>query len=189
MCIRDRQDPAAPQPQIISIAETTVGPDTVVIVDSVSEATIVPAGLLAPAPLAPADPAGPLPVPATAVPVPAASAVPAAVVVVPAADPAVPAAVVTAVAVPGVAAPDGTVAAAGPAPEGVPHLPSPDSPPPGTSTDPGQAGNPNVSYIKDLWHALQNEEIDRNELLLALAQRPFSGQPPVDAAAPAPAPN
>jgi hypothetical protein len=90
-------------------------------------------------------------------------------------------AVPAAAAVPAVAAPDGTVVAAG-LPDGVPHLPSPDSPPPGTSTDPGQAGNPNVSYMKDLWHALQNEEIDRNELLLALSQRSFTGQIPLDAA-------
>jgi hypothetical protein len=109
--------------------------------------------------------------------------------VVPAADPALPAAVVPAVAVPAGPAPDGTVVVAGPAPEGVPHLPSPDSPPPGTSTDPGQAGNPNVSYIKELWNALQNEEIDRNDLLLALAQRSFTAPVPGDAApAPAPAP-
>ena len=180
------QDPAAPEPQIISIADTIVDPDEVVTVDAVPAATIVQAGLMAPAPLAPADPA----VPTTDVPVPAAPADPAAVVVVvPAADPAVPAAVVPAVAVPAGPAPDGTIVAAGPAPEGVPHLPSPENPPPGTSTDPGQAGNANVSYIKELWHALQDEEIDRNDLLLALAQRSFTAPVPGDAApAPAPAP-
>ena len=184
------QDPAAPELQIISIADTTVGPDQIVTVDAltaVPAATAVQAELLSPAPLAPADPAVPPPVPTTAVPVPAAPADPA-VVVVPAAAPAVPPAVVPAVAAPAVAAPGGTIVAAGPAPDGVPHLPSPDNPPPGTSTDPGQAGNPNVSYIKELWRALQDEEIDRNDLLLALAQRSFTAPIPGDAATPAPAP-
>lgn len=139
--------------------------------------------MIAPAPMAPADPAVPPAVPTTPVPAPAAPADPAAVVV-PAAAPAEPATVAPAAA-PGTPAPDGTVVAAGP--EGVPHLPSPDSPPPGTSTDPGQAGNPNVSYMRELWHALKNEEIDRNDLLLALAQRSFTAPIPGDAA-PAPAP-
>lgn len=177
------QDPAAPEPEIISIADTTVGPDQVVIAEAVmpsSAATMVQASLTAPAPMAPADPAVPPAVPETPVPAAAVPADPAAVVV-PAATSAEPATVVPASA----PAPDGTVVAAGP--EGVPHLPSPDSPPPGTSTDPGQAGNPNVSYMRELWHALKNEEIDRNDLLLALAQRSFTAPIPGDAA-PAPAP-
>jgi len=71
-----------------------------------------------------------------------------------------------------------TVAAAAPA-NGVPHLPSPDSPPPGTSDEPvGQDTNPNVSYLKDLWHAVQNQEIDRSDLLLALTQRSFTAPLP-----------
>ena len=71
-----------------------------------------------------------------------------------------------------------TVAAAAPA-NGVPHLPSPDSPPPGTSDEPvGQDPNPNVSYLKDLWHAVQNQEIDRSDLLLALTQRSFTAPLP-----------
>ena len=84
---------------------------------------------------------------------------------------------------------------------GVPHLPSPDNPPPGTSDDPlGQTESANVSYLKDLWHALQNEEITRSDLILALAQRNFNtpvpndvpAMPPAEgtapAAVPAPAP-
>jgi hypothetical protein len=87
------------------------------------------------------------------------------------------------------AAPGETVVAAGQLQEGVQHLPSPDSPPPGTTTDPGAPPtNPNVSYLKDLWHALQNDQIDRDELLLALAQRSFTGQIPAATPAPAPAP-
>jgi len=71
--------------------------------------------------------------------------------------------------------------------DGVQHLPSPQAPPPGTSTDPAQAGNPNVSYLKELWHAVQNQEIDKNDLILALAQRSFTGPIPGDAT-PEPAP-
>lgn len=41
--------------------------------------------------------------------------------------------------------------------------------------------------MRELWHALKNEEIDRNDLLLALAQRSFTAPIPGDAA-PAPAP-
>jgi hypothetical protein len=75
---------------------------------------------------------------------------------------------------------DGTTAVTAAAPaDGVPHLPSPDSPPPGTSDEPvGPDTNPNVSYLKDLWHAVQNQEIDRSDLLLALTQRSFTAPLP-----------
>lgn len=155
--------PGAPAPEIISIADTN------------PSATVVQASMLTPAPLAPADPAVPPVVPTTPIVAPDP---PAPATVVPAAAPGTPAAA------PGTPAPDGTVVA-GAAPEGVPHLPSPDSPPPGTSTDPSQAGNPNVSYLKELWHALKDQEIDRNDLLLALAQRSFTSPVPADGAVPA----
>ncbi len=178
--------PAAPQPEIISIGNPTVAPDQVVTIDAVAStpvATIVQAGLIGPAPQAPADPALPPVAPTTVVPVPADPAAPApAAIAAPAAvaapapgDPAAPAP----------AAPQ--VVAAG-LQDGVQHLPSPDAPPPGTSTDPGQAGNPNVGYLKELWHAVQNQQIDKNDLLLALAQRSFTSPIPADAATPAPAP-
>lgn len=72
-----------------------------------------------------------------------------------------------------------TVQAAGtevtpPPPDGVPHLASPDALPPGSTLDPSvMAGeSPNVSYLKDLWHAVQNQEISGKEaLLLGVAQR------------------
>ncbi len=154
-----RQDPSAPAPQIISIGNSTEDP----------AATVVDAARIVPAPLTPADPALPPVAPTTAAPADPVAVVPAAA--------------------PGDAAPAVVPASAtGAPPEGVPHLPSPDAPPPGTSTDPSQAANPNVSYVKELWHALQNQEIDRNDLLLALAQRSFTGPIPVDAATPAPAP-
>jgi hypothetical protein len=159
------QDPSAPAPTIISIGESTVDP----------AAIVIDAARILPGPLAPADPALPPVVTDSVVVVAPAAAPTDAAVVVPAAVQGDPAAVVPA-------------AASATPPEGVPHLPSPDAPPPGTSTDPGQAANPNVSYVKELWHALQNQQIDRNDLLLALAQRSFTGPVPVDGATPAPAP-
>jgi resuscitation-promoting factor RpfA len=47
-------------------------------------------------------------------------------------------------------------------PNGMPHLASPDAPPPGSTMDPNAAGpgdSPNVSYLKDLWQAVQNHDI------------------------------
>ncbi|OBG86438.1 hypothetical protein A5699_21875 [Mycobacterium sp. E802] len=94
-----------------------------------------------------------------------------------------------------------------PAPEGVPHLASPEALPPGSTMDPTGQGTetPNLSYLKDLWHAVQNQEISGKEaLILGLAQRgmntpvpnqiqgpnvPLSpGAPPAAGAPAAPAP-
>lgn len=127
-------------------------------------------------------------------------------------DPAAPPAPV--IVVPAPEAP--TVQAAGtdappPPPVGVPHLASPDALPPGATMDPGVMGDdsPNVSYLKDIWQAVQNHEISGKEaLLLGIAQRgmntPYPDQapgpnvpitpgdpalpPPPAPAAPAPAP-
>ncbi len=70
-------------------------------------------------------------------------------------------------------------------PNGTPHLASPDALPPGSTMDPSvMAGeSPNVSYLRDLWHAVQNQEISGKEaLLLGLAQRgmdtPYPNQAP-----------
>lgn len=85
-------------------------------------------------------------------------------------------------------------------PEGVPHLPSPDALPPGSTMDPAARGNesPNVSYLKDLWQAVQNHEVSAKEaLIMGLAQRgmntPYPEQPagpnvPRSPGDPAPAP-
>jgi hypothetical protein len=116
----------------------------------------------------------------------------------PATDPAVPPVLPTTPAPAAAPAPaaDGTTAvASGQLPDGVPHLTSPDNPPPGTSTEPvGPQSGPNVSYLKELWHAVQTQEISRNDALLALTQRPMTtpvtndprmGALPGDPAAPA----
>ena len=63
---------------------------------------------------------------------------------------------------------------------GVPHLASPDSLPPGSTMDPSVMGGdgPNVSYLKDLFHAVQNQEISGKEaLLMGLAQRGMRAPP------------
>jgi hypothetical protein len=88
-------------------------------------------------------------------------------------------------------------------PDGVPHLASPQNLPPGTTADPAQlAGqSPNVTYLKELWHAIQTQNVSGKDALLALTQRPLTspdtpGGPPPNlpvapadpAAAPAPAP-
>ncbi|WP_313672979.1 transglycosylase family protein [Mycolicibacterium sp.] len=164
------QIPTAPQLEIITIADT-----------GSADATVIQASMSSPPPLAPADPAVPPIVPTTPVPAPPAPA-----------DAAAPPAVAPAAAqlpAPGEAP---TVVAAAAPQDGVPHLPSPTNLPPGTTTDPVGMSNPNVSYLRELWRAVQNNDIDKNDLLLALAQRSFTGPIPVDtppgAPAPAPAP-
>lgn len=82
---------------------------------------------------------------------------------------------------------------------GVPHLASPQNLPPGTTGDRAQAGtdSPNVFYLKEIWHAIQTQDITGKDALLALTQRPLTtpdapgGQAPnlpVDPGAPAPLP-
>jgi hypothetical protein len=84
---------------------------------------------------------------------------------------------------------------------GVPHLPSPDNLPPGTTEDPtGPPQGHGLSYLRDLWHAVQTQDVSGGDALLLLTQRPMdanamptNGLPtgpqtaaPVDPAAPAP---
>lgn len=75
--------------------------------------------------------------------------------------------------------------AAPPAP--VQHLASPDSLPVGTTMDPvtGGADSPNTSYLKDLWQAVQNQEISGKEaLILGLSQRGMNTPIPQQAPGP-----
>jgi hypothetical protein len=195
---------SGPTPRDISMVTAQAPADEPA--DAPAEEPAVPLDTALPeVPLVPADTAAPQDLAAAPIPVPPAPVPPAPVLP----DPVLPA--------PAAPAPDATIIQAGLAPAlapvlptdpavaapaatapvagdtvvaaGVPHLPSPDNPPPGTSTEPvGPTGNPNVSYLRDLWHALQNKEIDREDLLLALAQRSFTGPIPADGTAPAPVP-
>jgi hypothetical protein len=77
-------------------------------------------------------------------------------------------------------APDGTVqASAGTLPvppDGMQHLSSPENLPPGTTeTPPEQSGG---SYLRDLWHAYQTQEISGRDALLLLSQRPMEQSAP-----------
>jgi resuscitation-promoting factor RpfA len=153
--------------------------------------------LHAPAPLEPVLP--PLPPAPPAPPAPGADAAPAP-------DPLAP---LNAVNIPGPAVDAANQAITNPAaalpamPDGVPHLPSPENLPPGSTMDPSATGGdgPNVSYLKDLWQAVQDHDISGKEaLIMGLAQRgmntPYPQQgpgpnvpvtpPPADPAAPPP---
>jgi resuscitation-promoting factor RpfA len=136
-------------------------------------------------PLPPAPPAPPAP------PVPGAVAAP---------DPLAP---LNAVNIPGPAYDAANQAMTDPTlsalPDGIPHLPSPDALPPGSTMDPAATGgeSPNVSYLKDLWQAVQNHDISGKEaLIMGLGQRgmntPYPEQPPgpnVPVTPPPPAPD
>ncbi len=154
--------------------------------------------LRAPAPLDPVLP--PFPPAPPAPPAPGA-------VAAPAPDPLAP---LNAVNIPGPAYDTANQAMTDPAaalptlPDGVPHLASPDSLPPGSTMDPAATAgdSPNVSYLKDLWQAVQNHDISGKEaLIMGLSQRgmntpypeqapgpnvPVTPPPPADPAAPPP---
>ena len=54
---------------------------------------------------------------------------------------------------------------------------------PGTTTEPGtDSAHPNLTYVRELWHAVQTQEISGNDMLLALSQRSLAGPAPVDGA-------
>jgi hypothetical protein len=124
--------------------------------------------LHADAPLQPAPALPPVP------PAPPAPAAPA-VVAAPAPDPLAP---INAVDLPQPAVDAANQAVSGelPVPAEVPHLSSPDNLNPGTTTD--RAGvtdsSPNVSYLKEIWHAIQTQDVSGTDALLALTQRPLT---------------
>ncbi len=76
-------------------------------------------------------------------------------------------------------APEGTIqaTAADPAtpPDGVPHLSSPENLPPGTTDVPPDGGQPRtLGYLRDLWHAVQTQDVSGRDALLLLTQRPMN---------------
>ena len=66
------------------------------------------------------------------------------------------------------------------APAEVPHQASPQNLPTGTTLDESQlpAQSANVTYLKELWHAIQTQDITGKDALLALTQRPMSTPEP-----------
>lgn len=162
--------PAAPQPQITDVATQDAQPAAAPVIDTAlqmpapqapalpdEQTVVIEATSIHALPLAPADPAVPPVLPTTPAPVPA-----------PADSAAAP-----------VAAGTNVDASAQPGgvqlPDGVPHLSSPDNPPPGTTDVPvGSQSGPNVTYLKELWHAIQTQQVSRGDALLALTQRPLN---------------
>jgi hypothetical protein len=72
------------------------------------------------------------------------------------------------------------------APAEVPHLSSPQNLPPGTTDIPVNEG-PRTSYLRGIWHAIQDQDLTWKDGLLMLAQRPMdagSAPPPGVAAGP-----
>ena len=66
-------------------------------------------------------------------------------------------------------------------PDGIPHLVSPENLPMGTTMDASVIPNsnqPNVTYLKELWHAIQTQDITGGDALLALTQRPLTTPAP-----------
>ncbi|ULE35346.1 transglycosylase family protein [Mycobacterium sp. IDR2000157661] len=88
------------------------------------------------------------------------------------------------------------LAAPAPGSDATPHLVSPQNLPPGTTVDRAAVAgeSPNVSYLKEIWHAIQTQDITGKDALLALTQRPLTtpdapgGQAPILPGEPAPAP-
>ena len=129
--------------------------------------------LHADAPLQPAPPLPPAPpVPAPPPPAPPAPGAPVAVAAAPAPDPLAP-----------IDVPQGAMDAANqavsgelPVPAEVPHLSSPENLNPGTTIDRGAVttDSPNVSYLKEIWHAIQTQDVTGKDALLALTQRPLT---------------
>src|SRR5271165_1910629 len=72
--------------------------------------------------------------------------------------------------------------------DGMPHLSSPDNLPPGTTdTPPGPGQGHSLSYLRELWQALQNQDIDRKDAaILLLTQRPMDPNAAAPGLAPGP---
>ena len=179
--------PPAPAPDVVAVSQEIAPPAAEPVIDT---------ALQMPAPEAPAHPDETITVQATSIhfvpQAPADPAVPPVLPPAPAPAPVDPAAA---------PAPGTNVVAsdqAAPLPDGIPHLTSPDNLPPGTSDVPeGPQDGPNVTYLKELWHAVQTQEVSRGDALLALTQRPLNtpvtndpsmGTPPGDPNAPLPGP-
>ena len=62
-------------------------------------------------------------------------------------------------------------------PDGMPHLSSPENLPPGTTDTPPDGGQPRtLGYLRDMWHAVQTQEVSGRDALLLLTQRPMNAE-------------
>ena len=71
--------------------------------------------------------------------------------------------------------------------DGIPHLISPESLPPGTTMDPNALPptRPNVSYLRQIWNAVQDHQITGKDALIAVGtQRSLVGSGPAQAPGP-----
>ncbi|HUO40927.1 MAG TPA: dopamine receptor D4 [Mycobacterium sp.] len=63
--------------------------------------------------------------------------------------------------------------------DGVPHLSSPDNLPPDTTSTPPGPGSGGLAYLRELWHALQNQDISgKDAAILLFTQRPMDPNAP-----------
>jgi hypothetical protein len=71
-------------------------------------------------------------------------------------------------------------------PASVQHLASPENLPPGASLTPTgpQQGN-GMSYLRELWHAVQTQEVSKADAVLLLTQRPMNADTPPPMGVPA----
>jgi hypothetical protein len=61
-----------------------------------------------------------------------------------------------------------------PPPTGVPHLSSPENLPPGTTDAPvGPPESHGLAYLRDIWHAVQTQDVSMADALLLMTQRPM----------------
>jgi hypothetical protein len=65
-----------------------------------------------------------------------------------------------------------------PTPAEVPHLSSPENLPPGTTEDPtGPPQSRGLTYLQELWHAVQTQDVSLGDAMLLLAQSPMDPDP------------
>jgi hypothetical protein len=75
---------------------------------------------------------------------------------------------------------------------GVPHLSSPQNLPPGTTADPPDGPqNSGLTYLQEIWNAVQTQNVSVGDAIMLLAQRPMDADsmpPPGLPAGPQPPP-
>jgi hypothetical protein len=62
-------------------------------------------------------------------------------------------------------------------PNGMPHLSSPNNLPPDTTDEPVDTQSDKLNYLREVWHAIQDQDITPGQGLLAIAQQPMDATP------------